>query len=301
MKRVVIATLFNESDNVSRWWNCLREQTLPPDEIVIVDGGSTDGTWEKLQELAEKSPVPVRLKQQRCNIAEGRNLAIRMTDAEIIASTDAGSFPEHNWFEEITRPLLETAAIDIVGGKSVPLAVNDFQKLVFSLEGGPNEPGEGESHGSGRNTAYRRETWADIGGYPEWLTLTGEDALFNHQLHRVGKRFAYNPAAVVHWMIRENEDAYLKMLYLYGIGSAEAQLGTMYYFRRAIILLFPPLLLLSRHRFAHLNLRFRKNFASVSGWLAGWFRGRRPPEGWKKTDGVLLSPEAQECRVRRPN
>ena len=106
MKRALIATLFNEADNVSRWWAQIRQQTVPPDEIVIVDGGSTDGTWEKLQHLTANSPVPVKLDQRRCNIAEGRNRAIALTDAEIIASTDAGSFLDPDWFGEVTRPLL---------------------------------------------------------------------------------------------------------------------------------------------------------------------------------------------------
>ena len=116
MKRALITTLFNEADNVSRWWDCLMQQTVLPDEIIIVDGGSTDGTWEKLSELARSSPVPVQLKQQRCNIATGRNLTVRMTDADLIATSDAGSFPDPGWFGEITRPLLEDSAVDIVGG-----------------------------------------------------------------------------------------------------------------------------------------------------------------------------------------
>ena len=97
MKTALIATLFNEGDNVSRWWNSLQQQTALPDEIAIVDGGSTDGTWEKLQALARQSPVPVKLKQQRCNIAGGRNLAIEMTAAEIIAANDAGIRAERRW------------------------------------------------------------------------------------------------------------------------------------------------------------------------------------------------------------
>lgn len=64
VKRVLIATLFNEVDNVSRWWDCLMQQTVLLDEIAIVDGGSKDGTWEKLQELArvESGKIPRTLR-----------------------------------------------------------------------------------------------------------------------------------------------------------------------------------------------------------------------------------------------
>jgi len=295
MKRALIATLFNEADNVSRWWKCVAQQTVLPDEIAVVDGGSTDGTWEKLQELARQSPVQVRLKQQRCNIAAGRNLAIAMTGAEIIAATDAGSFPARNWFDEITRPLLEDDGLDVTGGLNIANDENDFQKFLAQFESREESgTGSGQVHPSSRNTAFRRQAWADAGGYPEWLTLAAEDALFTHELNRIGKMFFYNPKAVVHWSVRDSAEAYFKLFHRNAYGAAEAQLDAPYFFRRGVITFFPPLLLLSRHRFRHLLFRYRKNAASTCGWLAGYFKGRRPPPGWKRVDGILLSPEAQQ-------
>jgi glycosyltransferase involved in cell wall biosynthesis len=294
MKRALIATLFNEADNVSRWWECIARQTVPPDEICIVDGGSTDGTWEKLQELARQASVPVRLKQQRCNIAGGRNLAIQMTDAEIIAANDAGSFPNANWFGEITRPLLEDKTLDVVGGRSMATIANSFQKLLQQLD--PEPPGSDvpeEIYPSSRNVAFRRQAWSDVGGYPEWLTLTAEDALFNFQLHKIGKRFAFNSRALVPWPVREDMAGYCKMLYNYGYGAAEARLYASYFRRRLLLTLCPPLLLLSHHRFEHFGFRWRKNTASATGWIAGFLKGRRAPANWRRVDGVLLSPQAQ--------
>src|SRR5450756_1380206 len=151
---------YNEAGNIDRWWQGLVRQTVWPDEVCLVDGGSNDGTWEKLQELARQAPWPVRLKQQRCNIAEGRNLAIQMTDADIIAANDAGSFAEPNWFDEITRPLLENLALDVVGGRSLPLTENEFQHLLLELEGEETTPGTAaEIYPSSRNTAFRRTAW----------------------------------------------------------------------------------------------------------------------------------------------
>jgi cellulose synthase/poly-beta-1,6-N-acetylglucosamine synthase-like glycosyltransferase len=302
MKTALIATLFNEADNVTRWWDSLMRQTVKPDVIAVVDGGSTDGTFEKLQELAGKSPVPVRLEQRRCNIAQGRNRAIALAGAEIIAASDAGSFPDAQWFGEIIRPLLESPQVDVVGGRSRQLVENDFHRFLASMEPmEPPGPGSDQSqkiYPSSRNIAFRREAWSEVGGYPEWLTLTAEDALFNFQLHLLGKKFFYNPAAVVRWALRDTAEGYYRMLYGYGYGAAEARLYAPYFLRRGLIALFPPLLLLSRHRFRHLKFRYLKNYSSARGWVAGRFWGNRPPPGWRRINGVLLSPEGQDYRLR---
>jgi len=302
MRRALIATLFNEVENVVRWWDCLLRQTDLPDEIVIVDGGSTDGTWEKLQALAKQSPVPVRLHQQRCNIAEGRNLAIRLTDAEIIAANDAGSFPAANWFNEITRPLLENQQLDVVGGFSENLFENEFQKFVEQFEGQPDQPTKAENvYPSSRNVAFRRQVWVEVGGYPEWLTLTGEDALFNFELHKLGKQFFFNPVAIVRWPVRATPRAYFKMYYSYGYGAAEARLYPGNFIHHWLVTLIPPLLLLSRHRFKHLKFRYQKNAASALGWLAGRLKGKRAPDDWQAVGGILLSPQARANLPPRSN
>ncbi len=294
MKCTLISTLFNEANNLGRWWECLSKQTVRPDEIIIVDGGSTDGTWEQLQALAAGSAVPVKLKQERLNIAAGRNRAIEMTDADIVATIDGGSFADADWFEQLTGPLLKDPNLDVVGGRSSLVFENEFQRFLQQFEQTPVEPkGSDDVYPSSRNAAFRRKAWADVGGYPEWLTLTGEDALFNFELHKIGKLFRYNGNAIVHWPVRPTEKAYLKMLFSYGYGAAEAQLYDRCFWQNLAVTFFPPLLLLSRHRFRHLKFRYLKNYSAARGWLFGKLKGRRPPHGWKRLDGIWLSPEAE--------
>jgi glycosyltransferase involved in cell wall biosynthesis len=300
MKRALISTLFNEADNVVRWWDCLMRQTVLPDEIAIVDGGSTDGTFEKLQALAARAPMPVKLEQRRCNIAAGRNRAIGLTDADIIAANDAGSFPVPDWFAKITQPLLDDPKIDVVGGRSVHLPTNAFQEFLSRIEPPDDAPAAGAKiFPSSRNVAFRRQAWLDVGGYPEWLTLTSEDALFNWELHIVGKIFFHEPAAVVQWSVRETEAQYFKMLFSYGYGSAESKLYSKNYRRHFLIAAFPPLLLLSEKRSRDFWFRYQRNGACFRGWLAGKIRGRRPPADWKRVDDIFLSPEAQNYLARR--
>jgi len=292
MTIALIATVFNEGESVVGWLQALQQQTRQPDEFVIVDGGSTDGTPEMIERVfAGGGFPPPRVIIEKCNIARGRNLAIQNTTAEILVSTDAGSFPEPDWLEEITRPLLDDLNTDAVGGKTVLIARSSFEQFLVEMEGQPLDD-EGY-YPSSRNIAMRRKAWECVGGYPEWLTLAGEDALFNYELHAAGVRFACSTRARVRWPIRPTPEAYFKLLYRNAYGAAEAQMFASYFLRRLLLTVFPPLLLLSRHRFNHFKFRYRKNASSALGWLAGKIWGRRAPRDWKRRAGILLSPETQ--------
>lgn len=288
----LISTVYNEGLEIERWVAALQAQTRHPDEFVIVDGGSTDGTPERIAAAFARGKFPApRVLIERCNIARGRNLAVQNTTADLIASTDAGSFPKPDWLEELTRPLRDDSEVDAVGGRTQIIAENDFQKFLLTMEGQPAD--DDGLYPSSRNIALRRTAWASVGGYPEWLTLAGEDALYNYELHATGQRFVCNHRAIVRWPLRPTAEAHFSLLYRNAFGAAEAQLYPGYFLRRCVVALFPMLLLLSAHRFSHLRFRYWKNAASALGWIAGKLRGRRPPAGWKKVRGILLSPEAQ--------
>lgn len=96
----LIATVFNEQENVEFWLDSLLAQSKIPDEIVIVDGGSNDGTWELLQKRSAEEPR-LKIFQRTCNISQGRNLAIENARGDIIVVTDAGCVYDRDWFREL--------------------------------------------------------------------------------------------------------------------------------------------------------------------------------------------------------
>jgi glycosyltransferase involved in cell wall biosynthesis len=295
----LISTVYNEVETIISWLDALLAQTYSADELSICDGGSTDGTWEILNQYRpalENKFSNVYLHREKANIARGRNLAIKSTVSEVIACNDAGSLPHPDWLKEITKPLLDNPALDVVGGANVPLVDSDFEKYLVRLDECshlPDNLSPNDVYPSSRCIAFRRTAFEGVGGYPEWMTLTGEDALFNHNLHAAGFQFHYNKNAVVRWLLRDTKAAYFKMLYQYGYGAAEAKMYQRYFLRRLITTVFPPAILVSKHNILHAPFRYMRNAASVFGWLAGNFYGKRPPNGWSVINGVLCSPETQ--------
>ncbi|MGA2507224.1 MAG: glycosyltransferase [Chitinispirillaceae bacterium] len=57
----LITPLKNERDNVESLWTSIRTQTHTPDEWIITDNGSIDGTYEWLIAHATDSPFPIKV------------------------------------------------------------------------------------------------------------------------------------------------------------------------------------------------------------------------------------------------
>jgi glycosyltransferase involved in cell wall biosynthesis len=294
LKVALISTVYNEGESIERWIDALRKQTVQPDEFVIVDGGSTDETVLRLKRGFEKEGFTRPcIIVERCNIAQGRNLAIKNTSHDIIVSLDAGSIPEPQWLEEIAVPFRDHPDVGVVGGGCRTILMNEFQKKIDRFIELPDPVVGADCHPSSRNVAFTRKAWAAVGGYPEWLTLTAEDALYNANLHFAGIRCYHQPTAVVGWETRPDLRSYLKMLWNYGYGSAEMRQALHPYWEWLMTTLFPPLILFSRHPISYAPLRYLRNGASACGWVEGKLRGRKPPKDWKRIDGVWMSPEAQ--------
>jgi glycosyltransferase involved in cell wall biosynthesis len=75
-------------------------QTERLHEIVVVDDGSTDGTWEDLLALAQGTPVPriVLHRQSNAGPAAARNAGARLATGEFIAFLDS----DDTWHAEKT-------------------------------------------------------------------------------------------------------------------------------------------------------------------------------------------------------
>ncbi len=100
----VAATVLNEAADIDSLVESLMHQTSPPAEVIIVDGGSTDGTWERLLAAQSKYPVLIPIRDESCNlqrspgpIARGRNVATTAASSDIVAYVDAGCTYGSGW------------------------------------------------------------------------------------------------------------------------------------------------------------------------------------------------------------
>jgi len=226
----VIVTVLNEADNLPRLLDSLASQTRPPDEVVVCDGGSTDGTLSLLEAREAEGRLPLRvIRRPGTNISQGRNAAIEAAAGEVIAVTDAGVRLSPQWLEKIVAPFEEVGTGKGVEAQAVAgFFLPDPQTPFETAMGATVLPELREidpTHflPSSRSVAFRKSAWAAVGGYPEWLDYC-EDLIFDFRLRDRYGPFLFAPEAVVHFRPRPGLRAFFVQYYRYARGDGKADL-----------------------------------------------------------------------------
>jgi glycosyltransferase involved in cell wall biosynthesis len=224
----LVSTTFNEITRLEETIQDLAAQTVLPDEIIITDAGSTDGTYEAMKDWANCSKLNIRvLSRSGCNVAEGRNLAIENANYEIIVSTDFGCRFNKDWLRNLVSPF-ENPEVIIVGG-GFTVEENDIitlpAKANYLLTNGYRITMDDGFIPSSRSIAYRKEVWEQVSGYDEWLTLAADDLVFGLKIKAHGYRFTWVKEQNVYWNRHTTFKAYVKEAYRYGLGDGEARVN----------------------------------------------------------------------------
>jgi glycosyltransferase involved in cell wall biosynthesis len=217
----LIVTVKNEAAALPRLLDSILAQTRPPDEVVIADGGSSDGTKQILAEYARRLNLVV-LDCPDANISQGRNAAIAWARGDLIASTDAGVRLDPHWLDEITKPFARGA--DVVSGffEPDPRGVFETALAATTLPALRDIRPDGFLPSS-RSVAFRKSAWQAISGYPEWLDYC-EDLIFDFDLREAGCRFAFVPTARVFFRPRATLNQFARQYYHYARGDGKANL-----------------------------------------------------------------------------
>lgn len=225
MKVSVICTVLNEGHGLEKLLDSLVQQTCRPNEIVFVDGGSTDDTVSILQRYAAEDNLPLRvIVAPGANISRGRNIAIEAAAGPIIASTDAGVRLDKRWLEALLRPFQAVPPPAVVSGFFVP----DPQTAFEVAMGATVLPALADINPatflpSSRSIAFLKSSWEAAGRYPEWLDFC-EDLIFDFRLREEVGLFAFAPTAIAYFRPRSSLRAFFKQYYQYARGDGKADL-----------------------------------------------------------------------------
>jgi GT2 family glycosyltransferase len=206
----VIIVNWNSGDLLSRCLKCLQDQTLIPDEVLIVDNASQDGS----SDVAASMPG-VRLMKSEKNLgfAGGNNLALAQCRSEFVALLNPDAFPEPDWLEKLVAAAHAYPMAAAFGSRQImsddPTRVDGLGD-VYHISGLAWRRGYGqllveidESSGDifspcAGAALYRRDAIESIGRFDEDYFCYVEDVDLGFRLQLMGYSSKMVPAAIVY-------------------------------------------------------------------------------------------------------
>jgi succinoglycan biosynthesis protein ExoA len=194
-------------------------------EILVVDGGSTDGTREIV--VAEGEPVRL-VDNPRVTAAAAMNIGIGEAKGDIVCRADAHTLYRQDYVTRCVQVLLETDA-DNVGGPMRPVGTTNFGRAVAAATTSKFGVGPGRFHYLERreevDTVYlgcwRRSTLEQLGGYDESrLQWAAEDQELNFRLRQGGGRIVLDPEIRSAYFPRDTVKGLARQYFNYGVAKA---------------------------------------------------------------------------------
>jgi glycosyltransferase involved in cell wall biosynthesis len=215
MKLSVVVITRNAGVFMRDCLDSLVHQSRKPDEVLVVDANSTDGTQEIVREYSAKWPF-VRLLVQPGTRGEGRNYGVEKSAGDIVAFIDADAIAHALWVDELLKAM-ENA--DVVAGREVRLGYAGFISLkrVGMLFNGVDITYPSV------NLAYRKKAFEAIDGFDPWFK-EAEEVDLNYRAVEAGYRLVYWPTAIVYHNARSSFSGFFKQSFWYGFGRKELTL-----------------------------------------------------------------------------
>jgi succinoglycan biosynthesis protein ExoA len=211
LKISLVIPVFNEGKTITALVEAILNQTHQPDEIVFVDGGSTDNTVVYLKQIQANSHQFKLIEAGRAMPGKGRNIGTEAAQFEWIAYTDAGITLDKNWLKELVRVAKETNA-DLVYGNFSPI-INSLFERAATIAYVPPQKMAGIRGRVLPSSLWKKEIWKSQGGFPDWRAT--EDLILMEKAEKAGYKIAEAPNAMMYWLLRPDYTSTYKKFDLY--------------------------------------------------------------------------------------
>jgi glycosyltransferase involved in cell wall biosynthesis len=136
----VVIVCRNEIDNIENSINSFFNQKRVPDEIIVVDGMSDDGTYEKIVDFKDKHKNIKIFQNEKIYTPFGLNIGIKNSKSDFVMIAGAHTIFDENYIEVCMNFLENNEKAEICGGiakayASEGILSKSFAKVYSSIFG----------------------------------------------------------------------------------------------------------------------------------------------------------------------
>jgi len=190
-------------------------------EILIIDK-SNKIEYKKINEitdrikntLSESTKIKV-IKQKNNGLASARNIAVKESKNNIIASLDSDCIPDKNWLTQLLKTMEKENAVG-VGGRVIELkklertSLADEWRAIHLKQGFGCKKLINPPFLSGSNALFIKKKLEEIGFYNEKYKTNYEDVDISKRLMKKGYKLVYEPKAIVYHIKKDTIRSVLK-------------------------------------------------------------------------------------------
>jgi len=189
----VILLTKNSASTVQKSIESIFQQTCQSDEVVVVDGNSSDGTLE----VVKKYPVKL-VTEPGLGFGHARNLGIKNASGDIVFFLDSDCYAEPNWIEN-ALPHFDSnpEVVGVTGQTRLWNNEGGVARFLAYVGGRMNMPAERRfvKIAPTMNLALRREVIDEVGGFDETL-IRCEDTDLTYKISQ-NHKILYEPSVAV--------------------------------------------------------------------------------------------------------
>jgi rhamnosyltransferase len=164
----VIIRCFNEEEHIGRLLSGLVRQTRPPDQIVVVDSGSTDATLA----IASRYPIDLQtIEPARFSFGRSLNIGCAAATGDVLVLASAHVYPIYDtWLADLTAPF-DDDQVALAYGRQVGGERTKYSERRVMERWFPSRSVARQEHPfcNNANAAIRRTVWQKL-PYDEALT-----------------------------------------------------------------------------------------------------------------------------------
>ena len=224
----VILPVLNEVESIDDVLADLLAQDYPgPLELIVADGGSTDGTLERLAVWAERDSRVDVVHNPKRRQAFGLNMAAASASGSILVRADGHTRYAPDYVSQSVRALQELGGA--VGGPMTPEGATTFGRAVTAAMKSLLTMGPGRFHHATVREevdtvylgAFGRSDFEELGGFRPLPSGSSEDADFYQRWRESGRKVHVDPAIVSTYRPRNTPGELWRQYFRYGLGKAE--------------------------------------------------------------------------------